>query len=114
MVLCKNCGGTFDESEFLVVREDPSPRGISLPSGEYSYCYCPYCGDDDYETEFSLLEAIDLEEGEDELSVVVSYRGKQIEIFLDRDGQLEGRHISSKGSALIKRLKLSERREVSA
>lgn len=112
---CHNCGSLFDKDEALIVKEDPSPAGVGLPAGEYVYVYCPHCGDDDFEEDFNLLDAIDIEEGNDETSVVISYGGKQIELYLDEDGCLEGRHINSKGSAaLIKRPDLAKREEVSA
>lgn len=112
---CNSCGQFFEFEERLIIEEDPSPRGISLGPGTYSYAYCPHCGDDDFEEDFHLVDAIDIEEGENELSVIVSYRGRQIELILDSDGNLDGRHINSKGSsALIKRPALVKREEASA
>lgn len=45
-LFCKDCGYVFDELEAEIVREDPSPAGISLPSGWYEYQVCPECGSD--------------------------------------------------------------------
>lgn len=111
---CHNCGEVFDKDEALIVREDPSPAGVGLPAGEYAFAYCPHCGDDDFEEDFHLADAIGIEEGENETSVVVSYGGRQIELFLDEDGNLEGRHINSKGSAALIRRPQLTREEVSA
>lgn len=45
-LICKDCGYVFDDSDAEVIREDPSPAGISLPTGYYEYPVCPECGSD--------------------------------------------------------------------
>lgn len=45
-LICKDCGYVFDESEADIIRDDPSPAGISLPPGWYEYPSCPECGSD--------------------------------------------------------------------
>jgi len=87
MYYCKNCGSFFDEDALIFVEDDPSPRGISLPPGHYTYAFCPECGDDDFE-EFCLVDAIDIEEGENELEVVVTYKGRAAKLYLDEEGNL--------------------------
>lgn len=47
MYICKDCGAWFEEP--LVISDDPSPSGVSLPSGCYEYEQCPECGSDDFE-----------------------------------------------------------------
>ena len=44
MYICKDCGEVFEKA--VVVREDPSPQGVSLTAGEYEYETCPYCDSD--------------------------------------------------------------------
>ena len=46
MYICLDCGRIFDEDEADVIRDDPSPAGVSLPSGYYEYPCCPDCGSD--------------------------------------------------------------------
>lgn len=45
MYICKDCGEVFDTP--YTETEDPSPSGISLPPGHYTYEFCPHCGGDD-------------------------------------------------------------------
>lgn len=45
MYICNKCGKVFDEA--VVVRDDPSPDGVSLVSGCYEYFECPHCGSGD-------------------------------------------------------------------
>lgn len=47
MYRCKDCGAYFEEP--VVVHDDPSPRGVGLPSGYYIEWYCPQCGSDHME-----------------------------------------------------------------
>ena len=47
MYKCNNCNHIFDEP--IIEHDDPSPSGVSLPSGYYEYWYCPKCGSDDVE-----------------------------------------------------------------
>ena len=47
MYYCKDCGEVFEEP--VVIRDDPSPAGVDLPSGYYEYHTCPYCESDDIE-----------------------------------------------------------------
>lgn len=47
MYRCEDCGRFFDEP--IVERDDPSPRGVSLPSGYYTYWHCPYCDSEEIE-----------------------------------------------------------------
>lgn len=44
MYRCEDCGRFFDEP--VVVHDDPSASGVSLPSGYYTEWYCPHCGSD--------------------------------------------------------------------
>ena len=54
MYICKDCGALFEEP--VVWYDDPSPTGVSLPSGCYEYHECPSCGSDDF-TEAKECEA---------------------------------------------------------
>lgn len=45
MYVCRKCGKTFEE--VVEVHDDPSPAGVGLTSGYYTYYKCPYCGSDD-------------------------------------------------------------------
>lgn len=45
MYICKECGEVFNEP--AVEYDDPSPYGVGLPSGHYTYSYCPKCNCDD-------------------------------------------------------------------
>lgn len=47
MYMCWRCGDLFEEP--VVYRDDPSPDGVSLPSGEYWELTCPRCGSSDIE-----------------------------------------------------------------
>ena len=41
---CENCHAYFDEEETLKIYDDPSPSGVSLPSGQIVIDeLCPYC-----------------------------------------------------------------------
>lgn len=44
MYICKKCHTMFEEPK--IEYDDPSPAGVSLPSGRYQYIYCPTCGSD--------------------------------------------------------------------
>lgn len=85
---CKQCKEFFYDEDVYVVRDDPSPSGIALPAGYYEYRSCPFCGADDYEEDFSLIDKIDMEE-EDETSVIVSFEGASFQLYLNEDGELE-------------------------
>lgn len=87
MKRCNACGRLIEEDALVVVCDDPSPRGICLPSGHYTYEYCPHCGDDDLEDSFNLVDALDIEE-EDETSVIVSFGRKSYVLYVDEDGEL--------------------------
>lgn len=50
MYKCNNCDHIFDEP--LIERDDPSPSGVSLPSGYYEYYHCPKCYSDDIEEDW--------------------------------------------------------------
>lgn len=39
---CTECLRVFEEPNYYY--EDPSPPGISLPPGWYTFYMCPYCG----------------------------------------------------------------------
>ena len=39
---CTECRRVFEEPDYYT--EDPSPPGISLPPGYYTFYMCPYCG----------------------------------------------------------------------
>lgn len=47
MYRCEDCGRFFEEP--VVVHDDPSASGVSLPSGYYTEWYCPHCGSDKVE-----------------------------------------------------------------
>ena len=47
MYRCDDCGRFFEEP--VVVHDDPSASGVSLPSGYYIEWYCPHCGGDKVE-----------------------------------------------------------------
>lgn len=47
MYICERCGKTFDNDEVVVIHDDPSPSGVSLSSGYYTFEECPYCGSDE-------------------------------------------------------------------
>ena len=55
MNICLDCGRVFDDEEADVIRDDPSPAGVSLPSGYYEYLCCPDCGSDYYEEAVKCL-----------------------------------------------------------
>lgn len=42
MYHCTDCNRVFEELDYYT--EDPSPPGIALPYGYYTYYICPYCG----------------------------------------------------------------------
>lgn len=47
MYRCKDCGVFFEEP--IVVKDDPSPRGVALTSGYYYDSHCPSCGSENLE-----------------------------------------------------------------
>lgn len=47
MYICK-CGAVFSEEDAVKVYDDPSPVGVGLPEGAYSYDVCPCCESDDF------------------------------------------------------------------
>lgn len=49
MYICKHCGKIFEDDAVVEIRDDPSPSGVGLPSGYYTYYECPHCGSDDIE-----------------------------------------------------------------
>ena len=51
MYKCNNCNHIFEEP--IIEYDDPSPSGVSLPSGYYEYWYCPKCGSDDVEEDWT-------------------------------------------------------------
>lgn len=50
MYKCDDCGREFEEP--ATYEDDPSPAGISLPAGHYTYEMCPYC-ESEYFTEIT-------------------------------------------------------------
>lgn len=58
MYKCLECGWTFEEP--AIIREDPSPAGVSLMRGFYTYSVCPNCGDG------AIEEVFDEEDEEEE------------------------------------------------
>ena len=44
MYMCEVCRNEFEQP--VVTFDDPSPAGVSLPSGSYRYESCPSCGSD--------------------------------------------------------------------
>lgn len=49
MYKCNECGKVFDRDEVVEIHDDPSPAGVSLPSGHYTFYECPYCGSGDFD-----------------------------------------------------------------
>ena len=58
MYYCTECKEVFEELSYYT--EDPSPPGIALPPGYYTYYMCPFCGSDYWE------EVIEDEEEQEE------------------------------------------------
>lgn len=50
MWYCKDCKREFEEP--YVWYDDPSPAGIALVAGYYTYTECPYCRSDDIDEFF--------------------------------------------------------------
>lgn len=102
----------FNDSEVTLVEEDPSPRGINhLPPGRELYAYCPHCGDDDLEFDFSLVDELDIEEGDEAIEAKISYNGKTLLLYVDEDGALQfGWSRPSESSEREKHSSLGERR----
>lgn len=88
IIRCNHCKEIFDESELYLVEDDPPPSGIALPEGHYTYSYCPYCGSDEYEENFELIEKLEFEE-DDETSVIASFEGRSFQLYLDENGELQ-------------------------
>ena len=44
MYICTECGEVFEEP--VMIKDDPSPAGVSLTSGYYVYESCPHCSSD--------------------------------------------------------------------
>ena len=47
MFICNECKKVFDQDDIIEVHDDPSPDGVSLVSGYYTYYECPHCGSGD-------------------------------------------------------------------
>lgn len=47
MYICKDCKHVFDDDKVVIIRDDPSPQGVGLPAGYYTYYECPHCGSED-------------------------------------------------------------------
>ena len=47
MYICKDCGELFETP--VITKDDPSPAGVSLPSGYYEFESCPHCDSFDIE-----------------------------------------------------------------
>lgn len=45
MYKCEKCGASFETPDYYC--DDPSPTGVALPSGCYTYDICPNCGSED-------------------------------------------------------------------
>ena len=89
MFRCSHCGRLVYEEDICVTTNDPSPRGISLPEGSYSYHSCPHCGrdiaDDD---KFSLIDKIDIEEVND-TEITLTLDGKGISVYITDEGEIK-------------------------
>ena len=85
---CNQCGKILSEDERLLIGEDPSPSGISLPAGEYVSAYCPQCMSDDID-EFNLAEALELTEGDDDRSAILEFNGTKLFCYVDDDGSFK-------------------------
>lgn len=63
MYKCDKCGYVFEEP--IERREDPSPAGVSLSGGHYTYYYCPKCSSEEIT---AVVECVNcgayIEEGE--------------------------------------------------
>jgi hypothetical protein len=89
MIRCDNCKRIFSEDDLIIVQDDPSPSGISLPAGAYSYAYCPHCGESiGSSNEFALIDNLDIEEAVDG-SVEVTFEGRGLRFWMDEDGSLQ-------------------------
>lgn len=88
MIRCNHCGRLFDEEELVLVKDDPSAAGVCLPSGSYTYVYCPHCGSDEVD-EFSLADTLDLEEGEDASEAIIRFGNKAVMVYIAEDGELQ-------------------------
>ena len=88
MIICNKCKRLFKDKEVVLVSEDPSPSGISLPPGEILSAYCPYCGNDDIDFDYHMVDELDVDEGRDETEAIISYRGKRLLLSVDDDGEL--------------------------
>ena len=82
---CNRCRKIISERELLLIGEDPSPEGISLPAGEHITSCCPHCGSDDLE-KFNLTEALDISEGDDDLSTFIEFNGTRYLCYIDDSG----------------------------
>lgn len=86
---CSHCKKLVNEAELVIISDDPSPNGISLPSGAYSYAYCPHCGEEIGDgDEFVLIDNLDFEERADG-SVEVTFEGRGVVFWIDENGDLQ-------------------------
>lgn len=46
-MFCENCHKVFNDYESDTGYDDPSPMGVGLPYGNYTYPTCPDCGSDE-------------------------------------------------------------------
>lgn len=89
MIRCDNCKRIFSEEDLVIVQDDPSQSGISLPAGAYSYAYCPHCGEGiGSSNDFALIDALDIEECLDG-DVTVTFEGRGLRFWMDDEGTLQ-------------------------
>lgn len=50
MYKCNDCDHVFDEP--VIEYDNPSPTGVALPSGHYTYWHCPKCYSEDIEEDW--------------------------------------------------------------
>lgn len=69
MYMCKDCGKVFLEDDVVKSYDDPSPSGVCLPTGYYTYYECPKCGSEDIDEATKCVSCGDwfVAEGEDKL-----------------------------------------------
>lgn len=98
MIRCNHCGAIFDEDRLVLVEDDPSPSGICLPGGSYTYGYCPECGDDVYDDDYHLVDHLSLEEGATPLDALISYESADgrmwlLKLFSDEEDTLHAERL---------------------
>ena len=87
-IRCNDCGWLGETNEMVKISSDPSPRGVSLPAGNYVELFCPECGADDYEEGFDLADQIDIDYA-DEYEAEVRAFNDTLRLGFSRSGRIE-------------------------